>query len=392
MSDTTADVAEATPTAAREAAAAGPGWRTGLSIFLAVAVGILAPLTVLGAWVRAQVNSADAWVATVGPLADNPDVQAYLATELTDALFTAVPVEQFISENLPPVLAPAAPTITSALQGFVLTQAQRFTASDTFSELWKEANRRAHDRIKQVIAGDTGPLEVEGGAVTLDVGDMLRELQTRLVDRGLTIAGRFDLSNVDRQIVLLENDQLQKIDDIRKALDTLNTLVIVFFVLTVLAAVGAVVVANDRRRALMWLAGAVAVGAVVTIIAIQIARQAFLNALTNTVPNGVSGALFDAVANSLKMGFRFILAVGVVALILTFLTRLSSYARVLARPAQAVVVVLAVVALIVPDNYQALYVIAVLLLAVVTIVALEVARRKQLAAAPPAPVAPATPA
>jgi hypothetical protein len=386
MSDTAPDVAETTPTPAEETAAtpaarATGGWRAGLAIFLAIVVGILAPLTVLGAWVKAQVNSSDAWVATVGPLADNPEVQAYLATELTDALFEAVPVEQFIAENLPGPIAAAAPTITSALQGFVLTQAQRFTASDTFSELWKEANRRAHTRIKQVIAGDTGPLEVEGGAITLDVGDMLRELQTRLVDRGLSVAGRSVLSNVDRQVVLLENDQLQTIDDIRKALNALNTLVVVLFVLTVITAVAAVLVAPDKRRALVWLGGAVAVGAVVTIIAIQIARQAFLNALTNTVPNGVSGALFDAVANSLKMGFRFILAVGLVALILAFLTRLSSFARHLARPAQAVVVFLAIVALVAPDNYQALYVLAVVALAVITVAAIEVVRRRQLATA-----------
>ena len=41
------------------------GWRVGLSIFLAIAVGVLAPLTVVGAWVKAQVNSTDAWVNTV---------------------------------------------------------------------------------------------------------------------------------------------------------------------------------------------------------------------------------------------------------------------------------------------------------------------------------------
>ena len=55
--------------------------------------------------------------------------------------------------------------------------------------------------------------------------------------------------------------------------------------------------------------------------AIQIARQAFLNALTQTVPKGVGEALFDAVANSVKVGFRFILAVGIVAVVLAFLTR-----------------------------------------------------------------------
>jgi hypothetical protein len=130
--------------------------------------------------------------------------------------------------------------------------------------------------------------------------------------------------------------------------------------------------------------GALAVGALVTILAIQIAKQAFLNALSNTVPQGVSGALFDAVANSVKMGFRFILVVGLVAVILAFLTRLSSYARYIARPAELVVLVLAAIALIAPDTYSWLYIIIVLLLTAVTIACLEAARRHQLATAPPA--------
>jgi hypothetical protein len=355
------------------------GWRVGLSILLAVVVGILAPLTVLGAWVKAQVNSTDAWVATVGPLADDPAVQEFLAAELTTALFEAVPVDQFLADSLPPPLDQAAPTLSAALQGFVLTQAQRFTASDTFANLWEEANRRAHTRIKQVVAGDTGPLEVEGGAITLNVGDMLRELQTRLVDRGLTIAERFDLSEVDREVVLLENDQLQAIDDVRAALNALDALVFVLFVLTVVAAVGAVVAHPRKRSGLVWLGGALAVGSVVTIIAIQIARRAFLNALTETVPDGVSSALFDAVANSLRTGFRFILAVGVVAVVLALLTRLSGYARYVARPTQAGVAVLGFIALVSPDTYSWSYVISVVVLAAVAIAALEATRRAQLA-------------
>lgn len=381
---TTPSDAAAPPTdapAPAPAPAKAKGWRVGLSILLAIVVGILAPLTVLGAWVKAQVNSTDAWVATVGPLADDPAVQEYLAAELTAALFEAVPVETFLADTLPPPLDQVAPTLSAALQGFVLTQAQRFTASDTFSNLWKEANRRAHDRIKQVVAGDTGPLEVEGGAITLNVGDMLRELQTRLVERGLTIAGRFDLTNVDREVVLLENDQLQTIDDIRKALNALDTLVVVLFVLTLLAGAGAVLAHPRKRSGFVWLGGALAVGSVVTIIAIQIAKRAFLDALAETVPAGVSGALFDAVANSLKTGFRFVLAVGVVAVILALLTRLSGYARYVARPAQAGVGVLAFIALVTPDTYSWSYIISVVVLAAVAIVALEATRRAQLASA-----------
>ena len=128
--------------------------------------------------------------------------------------------------------------------------------------------------------------------------------------------------------------------------------------------------------AVVWLGGAIAVGALVTIIAIQIARQAFLNALTQTVPKGVGAALFDAVANSVKMGYRFILAAGIAAVVLAFLTRLPSYRRYIARPAQVIVLVLAAIALVAPDTYSWLYILSVLALTVITIACLEIARRR----------------
>lgn len=192
-------------------------------------------------------------------------------------------------------------------------------------------NRRAHERVTKVIAGDTGPLEVEGGAVTLQVGTMLRALQQRLVNRGLTVAERFDLGNVDREVVLLKNDRLKRLDDVRQALDTLNTLVLVLFPLTLVAAVAAVVLHPSTRSAMAWLGGVLALGSLVVVIAIQVARQGFLGGTTDTVPSGVRGALFDAVSDAAKMGFRFLLAVGVVGVAVAFLTGLPTPGTLLDR-------------------------------------------------------------
>jgi hypothetical protein len=41
---------------------------------------------VVAGWARAQIEDTDRYVATVGPLAEDPEIQAYVAAALTETL------------------------------------------------------------------------------------------------------------------------------------------------------------------------------------------------------------------------------------------------------------------------------------------------------------------
>ena len=59
------------------------------AILITVGV-ILAPVSVIGAWARLELVDTDRFVATLGPLAQDPAVQAMVASEVTAAITTQV--------------------------------------------------------------------------------------------------------------------------------------------------------------------------------------------------------------------------------------------------------------------------------------------------------------
>jgi hypothetical protein len=200
-------------------------WRFAVSIVLLVVAIIATPLVVIGAWAKVQINDTDRYVDTVAPLADEPEVQQYVASQLVDAFNDNVDVAGFVAEELPSQLQGLAPTITSAVEGLVSAAANRFTASPAFKTIWVDANRAAHRVISGLLTGDPEALELSDGQLSLDLGDALRALQTRLVDSGFELAGRVDLSGVEHQVVLADGPRLAELEDAREMVGRLDRLV-----------------------------------------------------------------------------------------------------------------------------------------------------------------------
>ena len=165
------------------------------------------PLFIVSIWVHTVITDTDRYVHTVGPLADDPAVQEYVASQLSDAFKENVDVKAIVSERLPSSLQPLSGTITSAVNGFVAAAANRFTASPAFKTLWVDANRAAHRTISKVLTGDTKALDLSNGELTIDLGNVLRNFQQRLVDGGLDVASKVDLSNVHKEVVLADGER-----------------------------------------------------------------------------------------------------------------------------------------------------------------------------------------
>src|SRR4029453_4951753 len=113
-----------------------------------VALSILVfTITVPAAWGARTVLNTDRYVATVAPLADDPAVQASIATKLTDQVFSALNVQETLSDALGALGDRAtvlAGPLTIAVKGFVRDQVEKVVASDAFKTFWVEANRFVH--------------------------------------------------------------------------------------------------------------------------------------------------------------------------------------------------------------------------------------------------------
>jgi hypothetical protein len=346
-------------------------------VFLVVAV-LLAPLTVVGGWARAQITDTERYVRTVRPLAENPELQRYVAEEIADAIYAQLDVQGFLRGVLPEQLQPLAPTLSSAVEGFLDQAANRFTASPAFVTLWVEANRAGHRVVSGILTADLAVTDLENGQLTLDLGEVLRRFQTFLVERGFDLAGRVDLSGVERSIVIAEGPQLERIENARRLVGALNTLVWVLFVAMIACAVLSVVVAPARRRALARLGVGLALAMVLVAIGLSVARRQFLEAIAGALPSPVAAGFFDTIVSSMRAGFRAVFVAGLVIAAFVAVTGLDSYATRWARPAQVAAAVIGVIALLAPDDYATMYVVFVVAGTALAIVGLEVARQRRL--------------
>src|SRR5262249_20215415 len=160
-----------------------------------------------------------------------------------ETLYNNVDVSAEIQKQLPPQTQALAPVAAAGLRQLSLRATNELLASARFQALWEQANRRAHQRLMDILNGrKTGHFETANGAVVLD----LRPLIDRISNSGALGAGLTARPPPDGgQITILRSDQLKSAQDGVKVLKALT-------VFLVIAAIGlyaiAIALGRPRRR------------------------------------------------------------------------------------------------------------------------------------------------
>jgi hypothetical protein len=208
-----------TSTAAPPASFHSGRWRSVVSALCIVVAAILVPVSVVGGWARVQLVEEDAFVATLAPLVDDPDVQAMVVDETMSAItdqvdFDAVTASVFdgIAElGLPPRAASALGMLSGpaadGLENLVEQTVTRVVASDAFADVWATATRAAHRALTTAATSDGGGLVVrtEDG-VGVQLGAVVERVKQNLVDRGVGAAQL--IPTIDRVIILGDGSNL----------------------------------------------------------------------------------------------------------------------------------------------------------------------------------------
>lgn len=312
------------------------GWSV-VSAALIVVACLLAPLSVVSVWASTQVSDTDQYVRTVAPLADDPGVQAAVATEVTQAVLAEIEVEEVTRElldalaaqpNVPPRVATALPglagPITTGVEGFARDQVEALLASDEFATLWVEVNRAAHAQVVRLLEGDPdGVVTAQGDTVTLNLAPIIARVKEQLVDRGFTLAA--NVPEVDRSFVLVQSEAVTNAQTFYRVLNTLGgwlpAIALGSLALGVLAA-------GDRRRAM--LRGAL--GVVAAMLLVGVALAIFRASYVQSTPAGVltpetAGDVFDTLVRFLRTGLRAVAVFGLILALVAFLSGPSATAR-----------------------------------------------------------------
>ncbi|WP_063795187.1 MULTISPECIES: hypothetical protein [Streptomyces] len=163
--------------------------RVAAAVLIAL-VAVLAVTSVVGVWGSRTTLNTDRWIATVGPLPDDPEVNAAVSTYLANEIFDQLDVEQRLSEALPPRASFLAGPVTGAVHGYLRDSISKLIATDRFQDLWRATNRFAHERIIAVLEKSDGNVRVQGDTVTLNLLPMVNNLLRSLEDQLPTLFGK----------------------------------------------------------------------------------------------------------------------------------------------------------------------------------------------------------
>lgn len=300
----------------------------GSSVLLLLTL-LLAPLAVVAAWVQDTVSDTDRYVATVAPLASEPAVQDALTDRLTDRVVAQVDVKAVTDSladtlreaGVPPRIVDGAESLEAPLRDAVRSTAERTVSgvvtSDVFRRAWEGANQRSHAAVVHILTGEgRGALSTGEGAVRLDVGEVVDQVEARLADAGFDKAAAA-IPDSDRTVTLLESEQLGKAQEVMRLLDVVGVWLPVLT--TVLAAL-AVWTAPAHRVMLMATGTGVGAMMALLLVALALLRRAYLDSVPPTaLPPDAAAAVYDTFVRFLHDSTRTLLVVAVVTALAAYL-------------------------------------------------------------------------
>lgn len=307
------------------------------ALFLTVAI-ILAPVAVVSAWVRTQLVDTDRFVATLGPLANDPVMQGFVADQMAQAVQESINPEELVAQAFAGLGSlPVPPRVHSAigmLQGpavlgleqMIGQAALTMVESSQFSALWNTALEQTHGRAVTLLQGspDTLVQLSKEGDLTLELGPVINLFRQQLAERGFP----FSVGSSDLQVsvLILQSKALGEV----RGLYHLAVAVGAWapWVVIALGALG-LALANHRRRtarrAVMVLFGVLAV---VTAVVLALRGYGIGMASTAGLPEDVAAALLKQLLSGLVASLTALTALsGVVAVVMWWLHRLARLTR-----------------------------------------------------------------
>lgn len=301
-------------------------------IVLAVAV-LLAPIAAMGTWARLQLVDADRFVATFAPLAEDPDVQDFVAAQASAAIQEQVDLTAVVGEvfdglrdlDLPPraasaltlLEAPAASGLTSLVDGVI----HDVVASDQFADIWAQSLRFTHERAVAIMQNspDTAVQLADDGVLSIDLGLVVERVKSVLTERGVGFADL--IPEIDRSIPIAQADALvlvRSIYQIAVAAGFWLPWVVLGLV------VAGILIARNRPRALFWTSAAFAVAFLLLSAGMGIGRTFFIGAVSPSImTSGAAQALFDEVTSLLSSTIVALAMVGVLVAVWAWLAGAS---------------------------------------------------------------------
>ncbi|MFG3340002.1 hypothetical protein [Glycomyces sp. NPDC048151] len=191
---------------------------------------VLAVVAVTGAvaayYARLELLDTDRFTELTANIAEDPDVQAGIASLITAQIDSALDTDQIEAEAdawigssvAPDAIESLVDSAVETLKAYIASEVDKFVASPQFIEVWDAAVHEAHSGLVSALEGEnTGALQVDGDTLVVDLGQVVTIVKDRMVANGVELAS--EIPDVDAQYVLVDSEQ---VPELQTYVDRLN--------------------------------------------------------------------------------------------------------------------------------------------------------------------------
>lgn len=259
---------------------------------------LLAPCGALAAWAAYGLADTGSYVTAMAPLAADPAVRDVVADTVGDGIMEQVADRA----DVRPMRGTVRPFVRDAVASFTRTAA--------FRAAWDAGNRAVH------VAVLTALRDEREREVTVDLAPVTAQVKRQLTDDHMPLANRIPVRHTAVEVL-----PAGELDRFRKGFRLLEIAGFWLPSAAVAFAVAGIAVAACRRRAVTATALGTALGGAFLGVAVAVGRSLTLSDLPSEVRRPAAGAVYDALTATLRQTSWLLVALGLVAALLTWLTR-----------------------------------------------------------------------
>jgi hypothetical protein len=296
--------------------------RMGLARGLVVVAVIFTVLSLLAGYVRFQGLDTETASNTAELLIADDEIRNELAAVLVEQLYANVDVAQSLEQRLPEDQKGLAAPLSGVLREVLDRAAVQMLERPRVQQLWVGTFTRTHRQLIELLENDTELVNVQGGAVVLDLRPLVIQLGERVAVFGNLAQ---ELGPDAGRVEIMDAGQLETAQNLTQALKFLGNWL---WVLPVALAAIALWIARDRKRSILrmlaW--GALLAGLLVLVVR-RVGGSYIVDDLveSETVKPAAQDA-WDILTAQLRDGGFTLIGLGVVLLLAVWLGGTSSSA------------------------------------------------------------------
>jgi hypothetical protein len=145
---------------------------------------------ILLVWLNRTLTDTGTYIRIVGPLADKPDIQNFVADQASEQIIKSAPINDVAQTLLTPeqIAGKTPEQLRPLVKSHVYTSVQQIVRSSQFATAWEQTNRQAHTALVAQLKSDTPTdLTLDLSPIVTSVTDQLKQTQLAPVSEQLKV-------------------------------------------------------------------------------------------------------------------------------------------------------------------------------------------------------------